>query len=207
MYALLRSLRSTGMKAISGIFVCCTLCSGVALAEVDLTEFVNVTTETHENPLLGFSLKHPYLWESRPGPLNPADYHVSQDSYNLPSFSVVVQEREDVPQTSSGERQNMAHAAKKMFVQRTGLLSAEVLENLLEYERNIEFKGLVAVEMKVRFNSPYGEQIPLQAVLRAISTPERIYTLVAIDRYKEEALGEDLQEVLESFQIENGDLQ
>ena len=194
-------------KGVCVGLIFCVLGSSVAIAEVDLTEFVNVTTESYEDSELGYELEYPYLWESRSGPLNPVDYHVSRDSYNLPSFSVIVQDAEDVPQTSDDERENIKHAAKKTFVQRTELFAAEDLGEALEYERNIEFKGLIAVELKLRFRAPYGEQIPLQAVIRAISTSERLYTLVAIDRYEEDALGDELQRILESFQIDSGDLQ
>ena len=193
-------------KGVCASLILCVFGGTVAIAEVDLTEFVNVTTESYEDSLLGFSLEHPYIWEPRPGPINPSDYHVSRDSYNLPSFSVVVQNAEDVPQTSDDERENMAHAAKKLLIQRSPFLTAEILGEALEYERNIEFNGLVAVELKVRFKSPFGERIPLQAVIRTISTTDRLYTLVAIDRYDEDVLGDELQRILESFQIDSGDL-
>ena len=193
-------------KGVCVSLIFCVLGSSVAIAEVDLTEFVNVTTESYQDSELGFALAYPYLWESRSGDLNPVDYHVSRDSYNLPSFSVIVLDAEEVPQTSDDQRENIAHAAKKSFVQRTPLFTAEALEHAMEYERNIEIKGLVAVELKVKFKSPYGEQIPLQAVIRAIATTDRLFILVAIDRYDEDALGDQLQGILESFQIDSGDL-
>ena len=206
MLRLTRMLTHFTNKGVCVGMIFCVLGSGTAIAEVDLTEFVNVTTESYEDSELGFSLEYPYLWESRPGDLNPVDYHVSRDSYNLPSFSVIVLDAEEVPQTSDDQRENIAHAAKKSFIQRTPLFTAEALERAMEYERNIEIKGLVAVELKVKFKSPHGEQIPLQAVMRAIATSDRLFILVAIDRYDEDALGDQLQGILESFQIDSGDL-
>ena len=206
MLRFVRLLSNFTNKGVCVGLIFCVLGSSVAIAEVDLTEFVNVTTESYEDSELGFTLEYPYLWESRPGDLRPVDYHVSRDSYNLPSFSVIVLDAEEVPQTSDDQRENIAHAAKKSFVQRTPLFTAEVLEQAMEYERNIEVKGLVAVELKVKFKSPYGEQIPLQAVIRAIATSDRLFILVAIDRYDEDALGDQLQGILESFQIDSGDL-
>lgn len=206
MFRFNRVLVNCARKSVYASLIFGVFGGSIAIAEVDLSEFVNVTTESYQDSMLGFSLEYPYLWESRSGDLNPVDYHVSRDSYNLPSFSVIVLDAEEVPQTSEDQRENMAHAAKKTFAQRTPLFTPEDLERAMEYERNIEFKGLVSVELKVKFKSPYGEQIPLQAVIRAIATSDRLFILVAIDRYDEDALGDQLQGILESFQIDRGDL-
>lgn len=206
MFRFNRVLVNCARKSVYASLIFGVLGGSIAIAEVDLSEFVNVTTESYQDSILGFSLEYPYLWESRSGDLNPVDYHVSRDSYKLPSFSVIVLDAEEVPQTSEDQRENIAHAAKKTFVQRTPLFTPEDLERAMEYERNIEFKGLVSVELKVKFKSPYGEQIPLQAVIRAIATSDRLFILVAIDRYDEDALGDQLQGILESFQIDSGDL-
>ncbi len=170
------------------------------LAQVDLEQFENVTSEHYADSKSGFELAYPYRWQPRPPPAPSIDLLVSADSYNLPSFSVVVRE----VSTEEGEFPDQRQLAMELFSQSLGIGSQRLVEDLIEYDRATDFKGFSAFEVKFAFNSPIGEQIPLQMVILVFTDENKTYALAALDLYSPDSLSSDLLNIRDSFQILRG---
>ena len=188
-----------------GLILLTLLLIGSVAAEVDLTEFENVTTEHYVDPEHGFELHYPYTWEPRSGPSPAVDFFVTADSYLLPSCAVIVERvdaDESVTDESNFELGARAKEIVKEFSQYTGSLDSATA---LEYERTLELSGISALELKYKAISPYGENNPLQVVVLALRSDKRIYFLVCFDTYSEDSLGAQLRQLIDSFQIREVD--
>ena len=190
------------MKIIPRSFLLFTIVLATSLhAEVDLEQFTNVTTEALSDQALGVALEYPYRWDRVAGPSAKIDLFITADSYNLPSFSVIAEDASTSDTEDSSGTLDLGELAKSIFVEISGVLRGPVPAEAVEYDREIEFVGRAATEIKLKFRSPYGEQIPLQAVLIAFQANGQIYILSSIDRYAEDSLGEGLLVIRNSFRL------
>ena len=163
------------------------VCAGLTVAEVDLTQFVDVQTETFTDVENGFQLEYPWEWFPRE---NSATAFSIAGGYSIPSLTVHVKSEASASEPTEAW-------IKSLWSQR----QQTVFEDALVYKTEIEFKGIDAIEVKCRVFDHRGDMLPGQLVYIGFTVDNRSFVLETFDRYHEDGSGQQVQDMLESFEL------
>ena len=176
----------------------------VSVGDVGLETFVNVSTEAHIDKKNGFALEYPYLWQPGSSPYVDSTFFVGA-SYDLPSFTVILGDVPITEQSQETQLEDIEAKSKEMIARFLSRFNVKDVDEAIEYQRTVDFNGKAAIETKIKFRSPLGERIPLQAIALITVHDDTVYFLCGVDLYSEVAMGKELQGIFESFRLLEGE--
>ena len=167
-----------------------TLTSTSLLAQDFLSEFVEVTTRSHVDKELGFSLDYPYEWEPSANPLAESDFYVGAP-FAMPSFWLTVR---DIPPDTALDDSSVLKELSRF----PGEEAAEFLG--VTFKR-VEFNGHDAVSRVFRWITADAGRHFVETTVISFYANERWYQLTVNQSYRDTRWRPRLQGILDSFRV------
>lgn len=155
------------------------------LAQDFLSEFVEVTTRTHLDRELGFSLEYPYEWDPSANPIAESDFYVGAP-YAMPSFWMTVS---DIPMDFELE-----DSLTSMDLSHYGT------DVEIEIER-VEFNGHDAMTAVIHWTTPDAGRHFVETTVISFYANDRWYVLTVNQSYRDTRWRPRLQALLDSFTV------
>ena len=175
-------LKVAGNRFVTVLLI---LMSAPLFAQVFLSEFVEVTTRTHVDPELGFSLEYPYEWEPSANPLAESDFYVGAP-YAMPSFWMTVS---DIPDGVDIE-DSLVSLDLSLYISDTQIR-----------KKRIDFNGHDAMKAVIRWTTPDAGRHFVETTIISLYANDRWYQLTVNQSDRETQWRPRLQAILDSFQV------
>lgn len=177
------------------------LTSTSLLAQDFLSEFVEVTTRSHVDKDLGFSLDYPYEWEPSANPLAESDFYVGAP-FAMPSFWLTVR---DIPEGQDLE-DSLVSSLAAVSVSVSGLEVQAPQVSISGPDgsittKQITFNGHDAMKGVVRWTTKDAGRHFVETTVISFYANDRWYQLTVNQSYRETQWRPRLLAILDSFQI------